>query len=135
VHAGEAHFRIASLLQQQGATEEALANFHAVIDDETAPAKFRSEGIYRAGRCEQTLKQTDAAITTYTKALPLRPENDSFRLAALAELAQLVEERDPAQALTIYRELAATSTEVGVRAVAVQRLAVLTQDAAVSKNP
>jgi tetratricopeptide (TPR) repeat protein len=130
--AAEARLRVASLVLERGDLEDALVGFRAVYRDSTAPAAFRCESVYRAGRCEEALRRIDAAAATYGDALPLQPADDEFRLASLAELAHLIEAREPTRAVAIYRELASVSTDTAVRAVVLQRLAILEGDSAPS---
>jgi TolA-binding protein len=124
-HAPEARYRIASLLLQRGLVQEALDYYLHVASDPTAQPEFRCESVYRAGRCQESLRRLDAAVTTYAQALTLVPAEHPMRLAALAQLAQHVEQREPLRALAIYRELATCSSDAAVRAVALQRLSVL----------
>ena len=123
--APEARFRLASLLLQRDYVDEALEFYRAVYQDADADPEFRCESVYRAGRLQEQRRRTDAAVSIYGFALDLVPVDHPMRLAALAQLAQLVEQREPMRALAIYRELANTSSETAVRAVALQRLQVL----------
>jgi tetratricopeptide (TPR) repeat protein len=123
------------LLLKGGDIEGALHSFQAVYQDSTASAAFRCESVYRSGRCLETLRRNDEAVSTYARALNLAPSDNEFRLAALAELAQLVEAREPIRALAIYRELASVSSDAAVRAVVLQRLAVLEKDSALAATP
>lgn len=129
-HAPEARFRIASLLLERGHPEEALDFFRAVYEDVGAEPAFRCESVYRAGRLLESQRHPDAAAATYARALELGPPDNAMRLAALAQLAHLVEQREPMRALAIYRELASSSSDLAIRAVALQRLAVLESDSA-----
>ena len=121
----EARFRMARLLEAENRTDEALQAYQEVHDDALAPAAFRCESVYRTGRLHQAARRFDEAIAAYRRALPLRPAENEFRLAALGELAALLETRDRAQALDVYRELSAASTPTAVRASALQRLTAL----------
>jgi len=122
----EARYRMAALLEVEGRLPEALRTYEAVYQDALAPVAFRCESIYRVGRMHQSARRFDEAIAAYRQALPIVPADNEFRLAALGELAALVEGRDRDQALAIYRELSASaSAPAGVRAGALQRLAAL----------
>jgi TolA-binding protein len=129
----EARFRMAGLLLAEGRKEEALASYRRVYEDPLAAVAFRCESAYRAGREFQTDRRFEEALAAYRVTQSLQPADNEFRLAALGELAQLLEVRDPKQALALYRELVKTSTSTGVRAVALQRLAVLGGDRAASR--
>lgn len=126
----EARFRMANLAIAEGRTALALASYRAVYEDPLAAVAFRCESAYRAGRAAQSARRVDEAITAFRAVMPLQPANNDFRLAALGELAQLLETRDRAQSLAIYRELSHASTSTGVRAVALQRLSLLDPAAA-----
>jgi len=126
----EARFRMASLAMEEGRTEVALAGYRSVYEDPLAAVAFRCESAYRAGRAYQSARRFDEAAAAFRATMPLQPADNEFRLASLGELAQLLEGRDRAHALTIYRELAKSSTSTGVRAVALQRLSALEGHAA-----
>ncbi len=128
----EANFHEAAIHVAAGRNAEALARFVATADAGKAPAALRSEGLYRAGLLLQASRRTDDAIAIYRRAQDLRPLDDSFRIASLAALAQMLEEREPLRALDIYREIAECSTQPSLRAVALERLAVLERDSAVA---
>ena len=128
----EANFREAAIHVAAGRNAEALARFVATADAPAAPAALRSESVYRAGLLLQASRRTDEAIATYRRAQSLRPADDAFRIASLAALAQMLEAREPLRALVIYREIAECSTQPSLRAVALERLAVLERDTAVA---
>jgi TolA-binding protein len=121
----EARFHMASLLESESRLDEALRAYRYVYEDALAPVSFRCESMYRAGRLHQAARRFDDAIAVYRQALPLEPTDNEFRLAALGELAGLLEGREPKAALAIYRELSASSAPAAVRAGALQRLAAL----------
>lgn len=131
----EARFRMANLAMAEGRTELALAAYRAVYDDPLAAVAFRCESAYRAGRACQAARRFDEAVAAYRATLPLQPAKNEFRLAALGELAPLIETRDRGAALAIYRELARASTSTGVRAVALQRLSALEPRSAAAARP
>jgi TolA-binding protein len=124
-HVPEARFRMATLLEAEARTDEAARAYQAVHEDALAPVAFRCESMYRLGRLHQAARRFDAAIAVYREVLPLRPADNGFRLAAMGELAALLESRDRELALTIYRELSASGAPAEVRAGALQRLAAL----------
>jgi tetratricopeptide (TPR) repeat protein len=133
--APEAHFQVAVLQEEAGNLEDAVLHYTAVraaAAPGTPTTPLQGESVYRAGRLLQTLRRYDDAIATLRLAHALRPSDDEFRLAALAELARLVEPREPLRALDIYRELAEHSTRPAWRAVALERLAVLESESAVA---
>ena len=121
----EARFRMANLAMAEGRTAVGLTSYRAVYDDPLAAVAFRCESAYRAGRACQAARRFDDAVAAYRSTMPLQPASNEFRLAALGELAQLLESRDRKEALAIYRELAQSSASTGVRAVALQRLSAL----------
>ena len=124
-HAPEARFRLANLLLERDFADEALDFYRTVYEDPNADPEFRCESVYRAGRSQEQRRRTEAAVEIYGHALDLVPPDHPLRLASLTQLAQLVEQREPGRALAIYRELANTSSEPAVRAVALQRLRIL----------
>jgi len=128
----EANFHEAAIHVAAGRNAEALARFVATADANMAPAALRSESVYRAGLLLQAARHTDDAIAIYRRAQTLRPVDDAFRIASLAALAQMLEDREPLRALDIYREIAECSTQPSLRAVALERLAVLERDSAVA---
>ena len=134
-HVPEARFRMAALLEAENRVAEALPAYQAVYSDALAPVSYRSESLYRVGRLYQTARRFEEATAVYRQALPLVPADNEFRLAALSELAALLETREPAQALAIYRELSASSASTAVRAGALQRLAAMGANATPATSP
>jgi tetratricopeptide (TPR) repeat protein len=137
--AAETHFQMAVLQEEAGHLDQAVQHFRAAYDAAaataeggSAPAGIRGESLYRAGRLLQGLHRQGEAEATLRLALTVRPSDDEFRLSALAELARLVEQREPLRALDLYRELAEHSTRPAWRAVALERLAVLESESAVA---
>jgi TolA-binding protein len=133
--AAETHFQVAVLQEEAGRLDEAVQHFRAAYaagQNGTAPASLCSESVFRAGRLLLELRRHEEAAGTLRLALALRPADDEFRLSALAELARLVESREPLRALDLYRELAEHSTRPAWRAVALERLAVLESESAVA---
>ncbi len=131
----EARFRMAGLLLEEERSDEALAAYREVYEDPLAAVAFRCESLYRAGRQYEATRRFEEAIATLRLVLPLQPADNEFRLASLGELAPLLESRDPARALAIYRELALSNAAPSVRAVAAQRLATLEGTASVAAAP
>jgi TolA-binding protein len=133
--AAEAHFQMAVLQEQDGNSTEALRHFESVYaagDSSEAPAALRLESVYRAGRVYEALHRYEEATTTYHLALPLRPVENEYRLASMAELAHLIEAREPLRALDIYHEIAERSMQPSWRAVALERMTALESEAAVA---
>jgi TolA-binding protein len=128
----EAHFQMGALQFEADSLEAAARHFRAAWESPQAPPQFRSESVYRAGRCYQALRRRKEAIETYHLALDLRPSDDEFRQASLAELARMVEGEDPLLAVQIYRDLAVHSQRPAWRAVAQERLAGLECEATVA---
>jgi len=128
----EANFHEAALNVAVGRNAEALDHFIAAAETASAPPALRSESLYRAGLLLQAARRNDDAIAIYRRAQAVRPSDDAYRVAALAALAQLLEEREPLRALDIYREIADCATQPALRAVALERLSVLERDSAVA---
>lgn len=118
----EAHFHMAALLLDAGSGTAALAHFRAVYAETGAAGALRSESIYRAGQILQSLRRTDEAVSTYQLASAIRPADENYRLASLAEMANLIVARRPVDAMAVYREIAESSTQPAWRAVALEKL-------------
>lgn len=121
----EAHFHMAALHLDAGAGGEALPHFRAVYEAAEAADVLRSESIYRAGQILQAMRRTEDAAATYRHAAAIRPADDNYRLASLAEMANLIAARRPLDAIAVYRDIAASSTQPAWRAVALEKLSAL----------
>lgn len=128
----EANFHEAALHVAVGRNAEALEHFIAAAETASAPVALRSESLYRAGLLLQAGRRNDEAIAIFRRVQSVRPTDDTFRIASLAALAQLLEDREPLRALDIYREIADCATQPAMRAVALERLSVLERDSAVA---
>jgi len=128
----EAHFQMGTLLLESQDPQGAVRHFRAVWESPESAPQFRSESIYRAGRAYESLLQAEDAIATLRLAIELRPANDEFRLAALARLALLVQERQPLLAVGAYRDIAASSKRPAWRAAALERMTSLENEPTVA---
>jgi TolA-binding protein len=89
---------------EMGEYAKAAAAYEAALQTNAASAP---EILYRMGECRSKLNDLDGALAAFAKAGASGPDDDQFRIAALAEAAEIHEKRaDWVSALEAYRAIA-----------------------------
>ncbi|RME91974.1 MAG: cAMP-binding protein [Candidatus Hydrogenedentota bacterium] len=96
----------------QGNYEEALAKFTEVTNQHqfSGPeeAKFYENAFYEMGRCYLKLGQENKAMETFSQFIKRFPRNDYYKKALIAIAEIFEKKKNTAQAVQIYKKVAAT---------------------------
>lgn len=103
--AAEVAFQLGDLAELAGESVVAAQEFDLALQSRPARA-LAIEVHYRLGRVREQLGDPDGALAAYQGAVASTDRDHPFRLSALARCAALYEARkDPARALTAYRDI------------------------------
>ena len=90
------------------------------------PAALRVEILSRVGQCRESAGEAAGALRAYEEAAASRPEDDPFRLTALARAAALYEQKgDRKRTSAAYRDIAQHAADSELAQAAADRAAEL----------
>lgn len=108
--------------------EAALGTLQSICDSNKGEGECL-EAAYRMGEIYSDMSRPDEALNAWEKLRAMKPATSPFRLQALIKLGEVYEKAaDWCHAVTAYDDLAASSSDKGIRATAAGRAAALRKE-------